>query len=130
MKQSSVERRLKKYNLLAPEIGCLETEEQTAKEMLETLMGFNITLEADVRAKVEERIRTLHEQIEELKKEKALIESVINELEDDIVKKIFKLKYFSLKVWPDIAAKVGYSERQCRRIHADTIENIISEKMK
>ena len=128
MKHNPVERRLKNYSLLAPEIGCLEKEVQTAKEMLETLNNFKITLEDDVRAKVDERLRKLNEQIEHLKTEKALIESVIEEIEDPAVRRIFELKHYSLMVWSDIATKVGYSERQCRRLYKDTIEKIVFEK--
>lgn len=129
MKNNPVKRRLKNYNLLEPEIGFLTTEVRTAQEMLETLSGFHIELEDDVRAKVDERIRKLNERIEELKKEKALIESVIDGLEDETIKRIFKLKYFSVLPWPDISKMVGYCESQCRRIDVDTIENIISKKL-
>ena len=129
MKKTKAEQRLKQYNLIEPEIGFLKTEVQTANEMLDTLENFQITIEEDVRAKVDERIQNLNTRIEELEKEKTLIESVIGELEDPTTKKIFELKYYSLLVWDDIAAKVGYSKRQCQRIHADMLNTVIDEKI-
>ena len=129
MKKTKAEQRLKQYNLIEPEIGFLKTEVQTANEMLDTLEKFQITIEEDVRAKVDERIQHLNTRIEELEKEKTLIESVIGELEDPTTKKIFELKYYSLLVWDDIAAKVGYSKRQCQRIHADMLNTVIDEKI-
>ena len=129
MKKTKAEQRLKQYNLIEPEIGFLKTEVQTANEMLDTLENFQITIEEDVRAKVDERIQRLNTRIEELEKEKTLIEAVIGELEDPTTKKIFELKYYSLLVWDDIAAKVGYSKRQCQRIHADVINTVIDEKI-
>ena len=107
----------------------LETELRTAKEMLETLDEFQITLDNEVQSKVDERIKKLKQQIADLQKEKELVEKVILELEDDIAREIFKLKYFSNQVWSDIAKRVGYTERQCKRIHDDTIEKVISEKL-
>ena len=129
MKKTKAEQRLKQYNLIEPEIGFLKTEVQTANEMLDTLENFQITSEEDVRAKVDERIQRLNTRIEELEKEKTLIEAVIGELEDPTTKKIFELKYYSLLVWDDIAAKVGYSKRQCQRIHADMLNTVIDEKI-
>ena len=129
MKKTKAEQRLKQYNLIEPEIGFLKTEVQTANEMLDTLENFQITIEEDVRAKVDERIQHLNTRIEELEKEKTLIESVIGELEDPTTKKIFELKYYFLLVWDDIAAKVGYSKRQCQRIHTDVLNTVIAEKI-
>ena len=129
MKKTKTEQRLKQYNLIEPEISFLKMEVQTANEMLDTLENFQITIEEDVRAKVDERIQRLNTRIEELEKEKTLIEAVIGELEDPTTKKIFELKYYSLLVWDDIAAKVGYSKRQCQRIHADMLNTVIDEKI-
>ena len=129
MKRNPVERRLQKYHLLQQEIDFLQTEVLAAEEMLKTLNNFHINLEDDVREKVDLRIQNLKEQMAAHSAEKTLIEAVINGLEDTTAREIFKLKYFSKMVWPSIAKKTGYSERQCRRIHTDTIEKIISQKM-
>ena len=129
MLHNPVERRLRKYSLQKVEMHYLETELRTAKEMLETLDEFQITLDNEVQSKVDERIKKLEQQIADLQKEKELVEKVILELEDDIAREIFKLKYFSNQVWADIAKRVGYTERQCKRIHDDTIEKVISEKL-
>ena len=129
IKVNPIERRLRKYSLQKVEMHYLETELRTAKEMLETLDEFQITLDNEVQSKVDERIKKLEQQIAALQKEKELVEKVILELEDDIAREIFKLKYFSNQVWSDIAKRVGYTERQCKRIHDDTIEKVISEKL-
>ena len=129
MLHNPIERRLRKYSLQKVEMHYLETELRTAKEMLETLDEFQITLDNEVQSKVDERIKKLEQQIADLQKEKELVEKVIIELEDDIAREIFKLKYFSNQVWSDIAKRVGYTERQCKRIHDDTIEKVISEKL-
>ena len=129
MLHNPIERRLRKYSLQKVEMHYLETELRTAKEMLETLDEFQITLDDEVQSKVDERIKKLEQQIADLQKEKELVEKVILELEDDIAREIFKLKYFSNQVWADIAKRVGYTERQCKRIHDDTIEKVISEKL-
>jgi DNA-directed RNA polymerase specialized sigma subunit len=129
MLHNPIERRLRKYSLQKAEMHYLETELRTAKEMLETLDEFQITLDNEVQSKVDERIKKLEQQIADLQKEKELVEKVILELEDDIAREIFKLKYFSNQVWADIAKRVGYTERQCKRIHDDTIEKVISEKL-
>lgn len=129
MLHSPVERRLRKYSLQKVEMHYLETELRTAKEMLETLNEFQITLDDEVQSKVDERIKKLELQIADLQKEKELVEKIILELEDDIAREIFKLKYFSNQVWSDIAKRVGYTERQCKRIHDDTIEKVISDKL-
>lgn len=129
MLHNPIERRLRKYSLQKVEMHYLETELRTAKEMLETLDEFQITLDNEVQSKVDERIKKLEQQIADLQKEKELVEKVILELEDDIAREIFKLKYFSNQVWADIAKRVGYTERQCKRIHDDTIEKVISEKL-
>jgi len=129
MLHNPIERRLRKYSLQKVEMHYLETELRTAKEMLETLDEFQITLDNEVQSKVDERIKKLKQQIADLQKEKELVEKVILELEDDIAREIFKLKYFSNQVWADIAKRVGYTERQCKRIHDDTIEKVISDKL-
>jgi len=129
MLHNPIERRLRKYSLQKVEMHYLETELRTAKEMLETLDEFQITLDNEVQSKVDERIKKLEQQIADLQKEKELVEKIILELEDDIAREIFKLKYFSNQVWSDIAKRVGYTERQCKRIHDDTIEKVISEKL-
>lgn len=129
MLHNPIERRLRKYSLQKVEMHYLETELRTAKEMLETLDEFQITLDNEVQSKVDERIKKLEQQIADLQKEKELVEKVILELEDDIAREIFKLKYFSNQVWADITKRVGYTERQCKRIHDDTIEKVISEKL-
>ena len=129
MLHNPIERRLRKYSLQKVEMHYLETELRTAKEMLETLDEFQITLDNEVQSKVDERIKKLKQQIADLQKEKELVEKVILELEDDIAREIFKLKYFSNQVWADIAKRVGYTERQCKRIHDDTIGKVISEKL-
>lgn len=129
MLHNPIERRLRKYSLQKVEMHYLETELRTAKEMLETLDEFQITLDNEVQSKVDERIKKLEQQIADLQKEKKLVEKVILELEDDIAREIFKLKYFSNQVWADIAKRVGYTERQCKRIHDDTIEKVLSEKL-
>ena len=129
MLHNPIERRLRKYSLQKVEMHYLETELRTAKEMLETLDEFQITLDNEVQSKVDERIKKLEQQIADLQKEKELVEKIILELEDDIAREIFKLKYFSNQVWSDIAKRVGYTERQCKRIHDDTIQKVISEKL-
>ena len=129
MNMNPVEKRLRNYSLLRTEIRFLELEVQASHEMLETLNNFQIDLDDEVRAKVDERIENVKQQIEALQKEKVLIETVIEELEDETVRKMFKLKYFSSLLWKEISGMVGYCERQCRRIHKETIENIISKKL-
>lgn len=128
MKNNSIDKKLKKYSSIESEIGFLETELWSAKEMLKTLDEFKVHIESNVQGKVNKRIQALKEELKNLEAEKMAIESLVDSLEDD-VKRIFKYRYFSGLSWLDIAKKMNFSERQIRRIHQNAIEKISSENI-
>ena len=128
MRNSPIDRRLKKYRVIESEMDFLETELWSAKEMLKTMDEFKIRIEEDVQEKVDKRIQGLEEELKNLEVEKEFIESLIDKLSDNEVKQIFKYRYFSGLPWMDIAKKTGSSERQVRRIHQNALEKIESEK--
>ena len=128
MKNNPIDKKLKKYSSIESEIAFLETELWSAKEMLKTLDEFKVHIESNVQGKVNKRIQDLKEELKNLEAEKMAIESMVDTLEDD-VKRIFKYRYFSGLSWLDIAKKMGFSERQIRRIHQNAIEKISSENI-
>ena len=128
MRNTLIDRRLRKYRVIESEIDLLKTEIWSAKEMLKSMDEFKIHIEEDVQEKVDKRIQGLEEDLKNLEAEKEFIESLVNELPDDDVKQIFKYRYFSGLPWMDIAKKMASSERQVRRIHQNALEKIESKK--
>ena len=59
--------------------------------------------------------------IEELKKE---ISCVINNLEDDTLKSLLRLRYLEFRKWEDIAYILRYTERHIHRKHNKALKEI------
>ncbi len=52
------------------------------------------------------------------------VEQTINALQNTKHREVLKLKYIDGYTWPEVAERMHYDERQCRRIHAVALERL------
>lgn len=71
-------------------------------------------------------IVTLEKEIEELRAEKATVKkdinSILNEIEDEILYSVLHLRYIQGKTVEAIADELGYTDRHIRNLNNDAIE--------
>lgn len=71
-------------------------------------------------------IVTLEKEIEELRAEKATVKkdinSILNEMEDEILYSVLHLRYIQGKTVEAIADELGYTDRHIRNLNNDAIE--------
>ena len=53
-----------------------------------------------------------------------IVEEAISAVADPAQQQILRLRYIDGLVWDDIASRVGYEERQCRRIHTTALSTL------
>lgn len=52
------------------------------------------------------------------------ISDAIEALDDDMEKRIMRLRYLKLMRWEDVITKIGYAEKQTYRIHGQALDKI------
>ena len=80
---------------------------------------------ADIVCKIIDRKDELKKKVEELAQLSAEIQLTISQLENDDYRAILNKRYIESMAWQDIAATMGYCERQIYRYHAAALKEIV-----
>lgn len=78
----------------------------------------------DYSNKVKRLERKLKRKLDELMDERERLEEYIENVNDDIIRMILRLRYINGLRWNQIGNELGYSERQVRRKHAQWISKL------
>ena len=130
MRQSDLER----YASVQREIGEIEeliVRKRSAAERATHVLS-SMPKGAHSRSKQEAYIEFLYGRIQDIYAEKltlnqqcADIETMIDRLEDSMQRRVLRHKYIDGLDWEKVGEKIGYSDRQCKRIR-DTAFKILS----
>ena len=104
----------------------LKKELKTIEARLDDLSSLaRLPLDEDSREVIKQQQKNYIERANEIIKEQAVIEKIINMLENPIERCILVLRYIKCKKWNDIRNEVGYENTQMYRYHDAAMSNII-----